>query len=78
MKEQPSSRRHFLSFLSRHKKTPLATDFNLGTGGNKIKMLTADGKLVEVNQEAINNIGKKPKTKNADILKWRNTGKDKK
>jgi hypothetical protein len=37
---------------------------------DKIKMLTPDGKLVEVDSQILKNCKKTSKVKNAEILKW--------
>ena len=43
----------------------------------KIKMLTPDGKLVEVDSQVIQNSKQKTKVRNEDILKWMEEGKNK-
>ena len=58
-KPENSSRRYFFSQLfSKNKKT------------EKIKMLTADGKLVEVDKSVYDQLSKKQKASNKDIYNW--------
>jgi hypothetical protein len=58
-KSESSSRRDFFSLLfSKNKKT------------EKIKMLTADGKLVEVDKSVYDQLSKKKKASNKDIYNW--------
>ena len=58
-KPESSSRRDFFSLLfSKNKKT------------EKIKMLTADGKLVEVDKSVYDQLSKKKKASNKDIYNW--------
>ena len=42
---------------------------------DKIKMLTPDGKLVEVDSKVLKNNKPASKTTNAEILKWMESGK---
>ena len=44
---------------------------------DKIKMLTPDGKLVEVDSSVLKNRQSTSKTSNAEILKWMESGKKK-
>jgi hypothetical protein len=56
------SRRWFLSlFTSSDKKTGKT---------EKIKMLTADGKLVEIDKSVLDEVAKKQKATNKDIYDW--------
>lgn len=54
--ENNSRRQFFSSFFSEGKK--------------KIKMLTADGKLVEIDQSVYNKAAGRNKTTNKDIYEW--------
>ena len=55
------SRRDFLSlFIQPDKKI----------AGNKVKMLTADGKLVEVDKAILDKVTKSQKSTNKDIYEW--------
>lgn len=64
-KKQESTRRGFFSRL-------------LGNSGEKIKMLTADGKLVEVDKAIVEAAAKNKKASNKDIYDWmQNPSKDK-
>lgn len=40
--------------------------------GEKVSMLTPDGKLVEVSKEILQQSTRSEKARNPDILKWRN------
>jgi hypothetical protein len=61
-KTEDKSRRWFLSlFTAAGKKTP-ETD--------KVKMLTADGKLVEIDKAVLEAASKKQKSTNKDIYNW--------
>ena len=44
----------------------------------KVKMLTPDGKLVEIDESIITNSRKRKKVKNQDILDWMEDSKEKK
>ena len=57
--EKSQSRRWFLSLFSAHK--PAA---------EKVKMLTPDGKLVEVDKAMLDKARQGLKASNADILQW--------
>jgi hypothetical protein len=76
-KSENKSRRGFLSlFLPGNDDTPPTQ--NVGNG-EKVKMLTADGKLVEVDKSIYEAAVKKQKTTNKDIYDWmKNPSKDKK
>lgn len=56
-KDQPKSRRQFFSSLMGNKKE------------EKIKLLTADGKLVEVDRSVLE-AGQRKKVNNQEILAW--------
>lgn len=56
-KKQQGSRRWFLTSLS-------------GTKAEKIKMLTPDGKLVEVDKSLVDNATSKTKAGNREIYEW--------
>lgn len=43
---------------------------NAQQAGNKVKLLTAEGKLVEIDQEALDQTATKRKVTNQDILDW--------
>ena len=43
---------------------------NAQQAGNKVKLLTADGKLIEMDQEILDQKVTKQKTTNKDILDW--------
>jgi hypothetical protein len=49
--------------------TPVAED------GEKVSMLTADGKLVEVSKTILEQSTNREKVRNQDILKWSETAK---
>ena len=82
MKQNPkesSSRRKFLSFgllsgagLVTQKVEAMAPGL---VDDEKVTMLTADGKLVEVSKSLIEQSSSKKKTKNKDILNWSDTAK---
>lgn len=57
-KQQPSSRRQFFAALSGKKEQA------------KVKLLTPDGKLVEVDKDVYDKITGKQKASNADIYNW--------
>lgn len=61
-KPTDQSRRNFLSlFLSGDKKTD---------NPEMVKMLTADGKLVEVSKAVLDEVSKKQKSTNKEIYDW--------
>lgn len=69
-----SSRRKFLSFgllgaagLITQKADAMASD---PEGDEKVKMLTPDGKLVEVSKKILEQSSSREKVRNQDILKW--------
>lgn len=82
MKQNPkenSSRRKFLSFgllsgagLVTQKVEAMAPGL---VEEEKVKMLTADGKLVEVSKSLIEQSSGREKAKNKDILNWSDTAK---
>jgi len=66
-KNKDRNRRSFLSFLLSGK------DNNTGTNQGKpemVKMLTADGKLVEIDKTVLDEVTKKQKASNKDIYTW--------
>ncbi len=64
-KSDNKSRRQFFSMLLPEKN-------------EKIKMLTADGKLVEVDKDIVEAVAKKQKATNKEIFNWmKNPSKDK-
>ena len=82
MKNNPKSRREFLFnlFSNKIKSIPdLAASFlpEDEKQNDKIKMLTPDGKLVEVDSQVIQNSKQKTKAGNAEILKWMEDEKNK-
>ena len=56
------SRRDFLSLFIQHDKE--------NSANSKVKMLTADGKLVEVDKAIFEKASKKQKASNKDIYDW--------
>jgi hypothetical protein len=67
-KTEDKSRRWFLSFfLSGNDETPSAKD---PVKTEKVKMLTAEGKLVEVDKNILANAIKNQKASNKEILTW--------
>lgn len=63
-KKQDGDRRWFLSlFTAGASKTP-------GAETEMVKMLTADGKLVEVERTVLEAASKKQKAANKDIYEW--------
>lgn len=82
MKNNFKSRREFLfDFFSNNIKSipDLADSFipEEEKQTEKIKMLTPDGKLVEVDSQVIKNSKNKTKAGNVEILKWMEDGKNK-
>lgn len=67
-KTNSKSRRSFLSFLFTG-KDELAAPQNSDTP-EKVKMLTADGKLVEVDKNVLEQALKNRKANNKEILNW--------
>lgn len=66
-KSTDRSRRDFFSSLLAKKEAP----------AEKIKMLTADGKLVEVDKAVFDAVSQKQKASNKDIYDWmKNPSKD--
>ena len=77
--KQTPSRRKFLSLGLLGGAALLAPDVNAQTlQGETVKMLTPDGKLVEVRKSAVSQSEQRTKAKNADILKWTNSDKSSK
>ncbi len=77
--KENSSRRKFLSFgllsgagLVTQKVEAMAPGL---VDDEKVKMLTADGKLVEVSKSLIQQSSNGEKAKNKDILNWSDTAK---
>lgn len=68
MSNRNNSRREFFTRF-------LAPAENTQEDSDKIKMLTADGKLVEVDPNFIVQEKKQAKTTNAEILAWTNVPK---
>lgn len=58
-KKSTQSRRGFLSLLTRGQQ-------------EKVKLLTADGKLVEVDKAVLDQVKKNQKATNKEILQWMN------
>ncbi len=79
--KNPESRRNFLlkGFTDKDQLiediASLLRDENEST--EKVKMLTPDGKLVEVDSRVLKNRHSTAKTTNAEILKWMEEGKKK-
>jgi hypothetical protein len=69
-KNDPKSRRDFLSlFLSADRKS---------SNPEMVKMLTAEGKLVEISKAVLDEVSKKQKSTNKEIFDWmKNPSKDK-
>ena len=68
-KNTSSSRRKFLSLFN-------LTQSN--TGNEKVKLLTADGKLMEVDKAVLEKAATKKKASNKEILAWmQNPSKEK-
>ena len=74
-----SSRRKFLSLgllsgagLLTQKVEAMSPEFH---EGEKVTMLTADGKLVEVSKEVLEQSANREKARNQDILKWSESAK---
>ena len=65
-KNKNRDRRGFLSFLLSGKDPVPGTDQE----GGMVKMLTADGKLVEVSKTALDEITGKQKATNKEIYDW--------
>jgi hypothetical protein len=75
--KERSSRRKFLSLgllggagLITQKVEAMAPELQ---EGEKVTMLTADGKLVEVSKEVLEQSSSREKARNQDILNWRDT-----
>lgn len=61
-KTETNSRRKFLSLFTSSKPAPANTE--------KIKLLTADGKLMEVDKAVFEKASKNNKATNKEILHW--------
>jgi len=71
------SRRAFLTLgLSNSESKKTTTEQN-HKGNEKVKMLTPDGRLVEIDKALLANKRNKKKTTNEDILDWRNNNLNK-
>ena len=69
-KSEDKSRRWFLSLFTAADKKP--------TNPNMVKMLTADGKLVEIDKSVLEAASKKQKSSNKEIYDWmQNPSKEK-
>jgi hypothetical protein len=73
MKDKPDRR----NFLSKAIKTIMTVgigvpvlDANAKQGGEKIKFLTPDGKLVEIDKNILDKKAPKQKASNKEILNW--------
>ena len=78
MNTKTKSRRHFLLrfFSNKEEINNASIGAPSGTGTNKTKMLTSDGKLVEVTGVVRDGHKEKKKTSNAEILKWMGINKN--
>jgi len=74
MNEKSNSRRDFLKkgFLAAAAATAAPLVAKAKPAGEKVKMLTPDGKLVEVDKSILSKAPKK-KVSNKDILDWRSS-----
>lgn len=72
MKDKPTNRRDFLKkgFLAAAAATAAPLAAQASSGGETVKMLTPDGKLVEVDKSVLARAPKK-KVTNKEILEWR-------
>lgn len=74
-KQKDRDRRGFLSFLLSGKDNITSTNQDKP---EMVKMLTADGKLVEVDKALLDEVAKKQKTSNKEIFDWmKNPSKEK-
>jgi hypothetical protein len=64
-----SRRSFFASLLNGRKGIP---ELNFEETAEKVKMLTADGKLVEVDKATLEKISGKQKASNSEIYDWMN------
>jgi hypothetical protein len=71
--QQPikNSRRSFLSLLFAGDREKLLDEAS-GKDSEKVKMLTADGKLVEVDKRVFDEAQKRVKATNKEIYNWMN------
>jgi hypothetical protein len=71
--EAKKSRRQFLTFGlgkdTQHSKTDMPIGSIDNTNRDTVPMLTADGKLVEINKSVLERV-KREKASNRDILNW--------
>jgi hypothetical protein len=81
-KKKNSTRRKFLGIglavgASLVTETAVAQVIKDATKGEPVKMLTADGRLVEVDPDVLASASRK-KVNNKEILEWSQSGKEKK
>ena len=72
-KKKPNRRNFISSILAAGTATALITPASANpksTTGNKIKMLTADGKLVEVDQSVLEKITGSEKASDKEVFEW--------
>ena len=80
MENKPKSRRDFLlKIFSKNPKSisDSATKLTDGVQNDKIKMLTPEGKLVEVNSQFLKESQPSSKINNKELLNWMISGKQK-
>ena len=79
MKNNPKSRRQFLlkCFFEKSELVSELAALTDDEGNDKIRLLTSDGKLVEVSSKTVQDRKATSKTGNKEILKWMQEGKDK-
>ncbi|MBT8220564.1 MAG: hypothetical protein KJP00_12110 [Bacteroidia bacterium] len=76
-KDKTKSRRDFLTLgLSNSESSKTSTEQN-DQGNEKVKMLTPDGQLVEIDKALFEKNRNKKKTTNKDILDWRDNNSNK-
>lgn len=68
MNNQDKSRRSFLAALLKGSKG--IPELNLDDNDDKIKMLTADGKLVEISKSVYQKVAGHKKATNSEIYEW--------
>jgi hypothetical protein len=74
-KQKDRDRRGFLSFLLLGKNNTASTNQDKP---KMVKMLTAEGKLVEVDKAVLDEVAKKQKASNKEIFDWmKNPSKEK-
>jgi hypothetical protein len=81
-KKNSNTRRNFLGIglaagASLVTETTVAQVIKEATKGEPVKMLTADGRLVEVDPDVLASASRK-KVNNKEILEWSQSGKEKK